>query len=159
MAVPTVFTTSGDPIRLALVSNDKPNGNLTGTGQFDAETASKRLELIREIFPSATNVGLLVNPPSPLASPVSREISEAAAALGLNLKVVRASDALDLATAFKSLTQMKVALVIGSDPFFSSRGVELGRLTLSNRIPAIYQYPQFTAAVPTSQSRKSPKSN
>jgi len=41
---------------------------------------------------------------------------------------------------------MKVALVIGSDPFFSSRGVELGRLTLINRIPAIYQYPQFTAA-------------
>ena len=147
VAIPTVFTTSGDPIRLGLVSNiDKPNGNLTGTGQFDAETASKRLELIREIFPSATNVGLLVNPPSPLASPVSREISEAAAALGLKLQVVRASDALDLATAFKSLTQMKVALVIGSDPFFSSRGVELGRLTLINRIPAIYQYPQFTAA-------------
>ena len=104
VAIPTVFTTSGDPIRLGLVSNiDKPNGNLTGTGQFDAETASKRLELIREIFPSATNVGLLVNPPSPLASPVSREISEAAAALGLNLKVVRASDALDLATALRRL--------------------------------------------------------
>jgi len=147
VAIPTVFTTSGDPIRLGLVSNiDKPNGNLIGTGQFDAGTASKRLELIREIFPSATNVGLLVNPPSPLASPVSREISEAAAALGLKLQVVRASDALDLATAFKSLTQMKVALVIGSDPFFSSPGVELGRLTLSNRIPAIYQYPQFAAA-------------
>ena len=188
VAIPTVFTTSGDPIRLGLVSNiDKPNGNLIGTGQFDAGTASKRLELIREIFPSATNVGLLVNPPSPLASPVSRAISEAAAALGFKLQVVRASDALDLATAFKSLTQMKVALVIGSDPFFSSPVVELGRLTLSNRIPAIYQYPQFAAAgglmsyggdvaesyrqagiyvgrilkggLSTCQSRKSPKSN
>ena len=121
------------------------------------------------------SVCLLIHP-ALLASPVSREISEAAAALGLNLKVVRASDALDLATAFTSLTQMKVALVIGSNPFFSSPGVELGRLTLSNRIPAIYQYPQFAAAgglmsygatlrrilkggLSTCQSRKSPKSN
>ena len=147
VAIPTVFTTSGDPIQLGLVSNvDKPDDNPTGTGQFNVEAAAKRLELIREMFPTATNVGLLVNPPSPLTSPVSREISEAAAVLGLKLRVLRASDALDLATAFKSLTQMKVALVIGSDPFFSSRGVELGRLTLSNRIPAIYQYPQFAVA-------------
>jgi putative tryptophan/tyrosine transport system substrate-binding protein len=41
---------------------------------------------------------------------------------------------------------MKVALVIGSDPFFSGRGIELGQLTLGNRNPAIYQYRQFTAA-------------
>jgi putative tryptophan/tyrosine transport system substrate-binding protein len=147
LATPTVFTTSGDPVRLGLVSNiKKPTGNITGTWQFNVEAESKRLEFIRELFPTATDVGLLVNPPNPLASPVSRELQEVAIALGLKLRVLRASDALDLATAFKSLTQMKVALVIGSDPFFSGRGVELGQLTLSNRVPAIYQYPQFTAA-------------
>jgi putative ABC transport system substrate-binding protein len=144
---PIVFTTSSDPVQLGLVSNfKKPTANVTGTRQFNVEAGPKRLELIREIFPTATDVGLLVNPPNPLASPVSDEIHEAAVALGLKLRVLRASDTLDLATAFKSLTQMNVALVIGSDPFFSSRGVELGQLTLSNRIPAIYQYPQFTAA-------------
>ena len=147
VATPIVFTTSSDPVQLGLVSNiKKPSGNVTGTRQFNVEAGPKRLELIREIFPTATDVGLLVNPPNPLASPVSDEIHEAAVALGLKLRVLRASDTLDLATAFKSLTQMKVALVIGSDPFFNSRGVELGQLTLSNRIPAIYQYPQFAAA-------------
>jgi putative tryptophan/tyrosine transport system substrate-binding protein len=145
LATPTVFTTSGDPVQLGLVSN-KPTANITGTRQFNVEAESKRLEFIRELFPTATDVGFLVNPPNPLASPVSRELQEVAIALGLKLRVMRASDALDLATSFKSLTQMKVALVIGSDPFFSSHGLELGRLTLSNRIPAIYQYPQFTAA-------------
>jgi putative tryptophan/tyrosine transport system substrate-binding protein len=145
-ATPIVFTTSSDPVQLGLVSNiKKPSGNITGTWQFNVEPEPKRLELIREMFPSATDVGLLVNPPNPLASPVSHEIHEAARVLGLKLRVLRASDMLDLATAFKSLTQMKVALVIGSDPFFSGRGVELGQLTLSNRIPAIYQYP-LTAA-------------
>jgi putative tryptophan/tyrosine transport system substrate-binding protein len=147
VATPIVFTTSSDPVQLGLVSNiKKPSGNITGTWQFNVEAEPKRLELIREMFPSATDVGLLVNPPNPLASLVSHEIHEAARVLGLKLRVLRASDMLDLATAFKSLTQMKVALVIGSDPFFSGRGVELGQLTLSNRIPAIYQYPQFTAA-------------
>ncbi|MFY9834897.1 MAG: ABC transporter substrate-binding protein [Xanthobacteraceae bacterium] len=147
VATPIVFTTSGDPVELGLVSNIKtPNGNVTGTRQFSVEAGPKRLELIREIFPTATDVGLLVNPPNPLASPVSNEIHETAVALGLKLRVLRASDTLDLATAFKSLTQMKLALVIGSDQFFSSRGGELGQLTLSNRIPAIYEYPQFTAA-------------
>jgi putative ABC transport system substrate-binding protein len=147
VATPTVFTTSGDPVQLGLVSNiKKPSGNITGTRQLNDEAASKRLELIREMFPIATDVGLLVNPPNPLANPVSHEIHEIAVALGLKLRVLRASDTLDLATAFKSLTQMKVALVIGSDPFFSSRGAELGQLTLSNHIPAIYQYPQFAAA-------------
>jgi putative tryptophan/tyrosine transport system substrate-binding protein len=147
LTTPTIFTTSSDPVQLGLVSNiKKPTGNITGTRQFDAEAALKRLELIRELFPTATDVGLLINPSNPLASPVSHEIHETAVALGLKLRVLRASDTLDLATAFKSLTQMKVALVIASDPFFSSRGVELGQLTLSNRIPAIYQYPQFTAA-------------
>ena len=146
-AIPTVFTMSGDPVQLGLVSRiDRPNGNLTGATQFDIEAVPKRLELMREMFPDAISVGLLVNPRDALASPISREMSEAAAALGLKLRVLRAGDTLDLATAFKSLIQMKVALVIGSDPFFSSRGIELGRLSLSNRIPAIYQYPQFTAA-------------
>jgi putative ABC transport system substrate-binding protein len=143
---PTVFTTSSDPVQLGLVSNiKKTSDDIAGSRQFNVQAEPKRLELIREIFPTATDVGLLVNPPYPLAGAASHEIHEVAGALGLKLKVLRASDMLDLATAFKSLTQMKVALVIGSDPFFSSRGVELGRLTLGNRIPAIYQYPQFTA--------------
>jgi len=147
VAIPTVFTMSGDPVQLGLVSSiDRPNGNLTGARQFDIEAAPKRLELIREMFPTATNVGLLVNPADALTSPISREMSETAVALGLKLRVLRASDTLDLATAFKSLSQMKVPLVIGSDPFFSTHDIELGRLSLSNRIPAIYQYPQFTAA-------------
>jgi len=141
LATPTVFTASADPVQLGLVSNiRKPSGNITGARQINVEAQPKRLRLIREMFPTATGVGLLVNPPNPVASPVSHEIHEAARVLGLKLSVLRASDMLDLATAFKSLTQMKVALVIGSDPFFSARGVELGQLTLSNRIPAIYQY-------------------
>ena len=146
--VPIVFTTSGDPVRLGLVSSlNKPGGNLTGTSQLNVEIAAKRLELVQEAIPNATNIALLLNPPDPLAAPVSREVGAAAAALGLKLQVLRASNDHDLLNVFESLNHSRAdALVIGSDAFFSSRGAELGRLALQHRIPAIYQYPQFTAA-------------
>jgi hypothetical protein len=65
---------------------------------------------------------LLVNPPDPLALPISQETKAAADALGIKLQIVRAGNARDLANAFESLPQLKVeALVIVSDAFFSSR--------------------------------------
>jgi putative tryptophan/tyrosine transport system substrate-binding protein len=147
-SIPVVFTTSGDPVRLGLVSSlNKPGGNLTGTTQVNVEVAPKRLELMHEVLPAATNFALLVNPPDPLAEPVSQALSATSASLGLKLNVVHAGSERDLATIFESLVQLKTeALVIGSDAFFSSRGELLGRLALRHHLPAIYQYPEFTAA-------------
>jgi putative tryptophan/tyrosine transport system substrate-binding protein len=146
--IPIVFTTSGDPVRFGLVSSlNSPNGNLTGATQLNVEVAEKRLELMHEVLPTASNIALLVNPPNPLGTPISQGTSAAADALGLKLQIVRASSRRDLATVFESLVQLKAeALVIESDAFFSSRSEELAQLALHHRMPAIYEYPQFTAA-------------
>ncbi len=146
--IPIVFTTSGDPVRLGLVSSiNKPGGNFTGTTELNVEVAPKRLELMHEVIPTATDIGLLINPPDPLTAPTTLEISTPAAALGLKLHVVRASNEQELVAVFESLTQLRIeALVIVSDPFFSNRGEVLGGLALRHRVPAIFQYPQFTAA-------------
>jgi hypothetical protein len=143
-----VFTTSGDPVRLGLVTSlVKPEGNLTGATQLNVEVAAKRLELMHEAIPEITNIALLTNPPGPLAAPFSGEVKAAAAGLGLKLEVVHASSEQDLDAVFKSLTQLHAeGLVIGSDAFFSSRGGELGALAVRYRVPAIYQYPQFTVS-------------
>jgi putative tryptophan/tyrosine transport system substrate-binding protein len=146
--IPIVFTTSGDPVRFGLVSSlRKPNANLTGATNLNVEVAQKRLELMHEVLPTATKIALLVNPPDPLTQPISQETSAAADALGLKLQIVRAGSERDLANVFESLPQMKAeALVIVSDAFFSSRSEELAQLALRHRVPAIYEYPQFTAA-------------
>ena len=106
--IPIVFTTSGDPVKLGLVDGlSRPGGNVTGASQLNVEVAPKRLELIRELLPGATNIALLVNPTSSLADPVTRDLSAAAAPLGVKLSVVRASNDEEISSAFDSLDQLK----------------------------------------------------
>jgi putative ABC transport system substrate-binding protein len=147
-SIPIVFTTSGDPVHFGFVTSlSRPDGNMTGATQLNVEVAPKRLELMHEVLPSATNIGLLINPTSPLAEPVSRELQAAAATLRLKLHVLNASSEQDFATVFARLAQLQAeALVIGTDTFFTSRSEELVALTVRHRMPAIYQYPEFTAA-------------
>src|SRR5271169_710564 len=146
--IPVVFTTSADPVRLGLVSNlSKPEANLTGATQLNVEVSAKRLELLHTVVPEATNFALLTNSPDPMTAPVSQDVSAAAAALGLKLSILGASSEQDLARVFDSLAQLKIeALVIGSDPFFSNHSAALAQLTLHYRVPAIYQYLDFTTA-------------
>ena len=146
--IPVVFTTSGDPVKFGFVSSlSKPDRNLTGATQINVEVAPKRLELMHEAIPTATDIALLVNSPDPLAAPVSRESSAAAATLGIKLHILHASSAQGFAAVFDSLVQQKIgALVIGSDPLFSGHSKELAEMALRYRVPAIYQYPEFAEA-------------
>jgi putative ABC transport system substrate-binding protein len=141
-----VFTTSGDPVQLGLVSSLKePGGDFTGITQMNVELASKRLELMHEMFPDAATMALLVNPPGPLAAPSSKESVAAAATLGLKLEILHASSEQELSAVFESLGRKDAEpLVIASDAFFSNHGEQLGALALHHRVPAIFQYTEFT---------------
>jgi putative tryptophan/tyrosine transport system substrate-binding protein len=77
--VPTVFTTAANPVELGLVASlSRPGGNVTGVSQLNVEIGPKRLELVREVIPTATVVGLLVNPTNPAARTLSRGLEAAA---------------------------------------------------------------------------------
>lgn len=146
--IPIVFAIGGDPVRTGLVDSlSRPGGNLTGAAHVNAETAPKRLELLHELMPAEKIIGLLVNPTNPLTKSVVLEVQAAAGLLGLELKVVHANTEEDLDAVFASLPGMHIsALVIGTDPFFTSRAEKLGAMSLRLAMPAIYQYRQFAAA-------------
>jgi putative ABC transport system substrate-binding protein len=147
--IPIVFTTSSDPVQLHLVTSlSKPGGNVTGVTQTNVEIAPKRLQLLRELVPTARVMALLVNPDNPaLAETITKEVRAAARTLGLELHVLNASTERDFDGIFAKLTQMRVGgLVIGGDTFFIDRSEQLAALTVRHAVPTIYQSRSFAVA-------------
>ena len=147
--IPIVFVLSTDPVEAGLVASlNRPGGNLTGVTGLNVELAPKKLELLHELLPSATILGLLVNPTNAIAAESeARTVQAAARTLGLQLHVLRASTERDFDSAFASLAQLRAgALVIGSDLFFTSRSEQLAALTVRHAVPSIYQFREFAAA-------------
>jgi putative ABC transport system substrate-binding protein len=148
MTIPIVFQIGVDPVDVGLVASlNQPGGNITGATIMGVELGAKRLELLRELVPTATVVAALVNPTSPGAAILSRDLQSAAQTLGLQVHVLYASTERDFEPVFETLVQLRAgALVIGADPLFNSRSEQLGALTVRHAVPAIYQFREFTAA-------------
>jgi putative ABC transport system substrate-binding protein len=147
--IPIVFETGGDPIQLGLVVQmNRPGGNITGVTQLNAETASKRLELLHELVPTATILALLVNPASPtLANPAIRDLQAAAQKLGLRLQILNASTERDFDAVFASVLQSHAGgLVVGPDPYLNSQANKIGALAASFAVPTIHERFDFVAA-------------
>jgi len=146
--IPIIFQTGSDPVASGLVASlSRPGGNLTGVSTMNVELTPKRLELLRELVPTATAIALLVNPTNPNADIQSRDLKAAAVALGLQLHVLYASSERDFDTVFTTLAQLRVGgLVIAPDAFFISRSEQLAELTVRHALPAIFSYREFAAA-------------
>jgi putative tryptophan/tyrosine transport system substrate-binding protein len=148
-AIPIVFELGSDPVRLGLVANlNRPGGNVTGVTNTNVQIAPKRLQLLHELLPTASVIALLVNPANPaLAETNTKEVQAAARALGLELHVLNASTEGDFDEVFAKLIQLRAGgLVIGPDPFFSSRSKQLAALTVRHAVPTIYENREFTVA-------------
>ena len=144
----SLFSWSLDPVQLGLVASlSRPGGNVTGVTSLNVEVGPKRLELLHELVPAANVIGLLVNPNNPNAQTLSRDLQVAARKLGLQLHVLHAGNERDFDRVFEALVQLRAgALVIGTDAFLTSHSEQLAALALRHALPAIYQYPEFTAA-------------
>jgi putative tryptophan/tyrosine transport system substrate-binding protein len=146
--IPIVFSGVGDPVGSGLVGSlARPGSNLTGISEMTTDLMSKRLELLSELVPQATVIALLVNPNIAITEGVIREVQAAARAKGVQLPILKASSETEIDAAFGSLVRLHAgALVIGPDPFFSSRREQLVALLLRDAVPAIYHLREFAAA-------------
>jgi putative tryptophan/tyrosine transport system substrate-binding protein len=146
--IPIVFAIATDPVELGLVAAlDRPGGNVTGGTELAAEVGPKKLELLHEVVPKATLVALIVNPANRSAEAQARELKAAALTLGVEMHVLGASAERELDTAFAALTQLRAsAVVIGTDPLFTSRSQQLAALALRYALPSIYQFRDFAVA-------------
>ena len=128
--IPIVFTTGGDPVKLGLVASmNRPGGNATGISVLTTTLEAKRLELLREVIPSAGIIALLVNPSNADAQAQSNDIQAAARSIGQEIVIVYASHDGDLEPALAKVVEQKAgALIVGNDSFFITRREQLVKL-------------------------------
>jgi putative ABC transport system substrate-binding protein len=146
--IPIVFVTAADPVELGFVASlNRPAGNLTGVTGLGTELGPKRLELLHQAVPAATVMALLVNPTSPSAETLSRDMQAAARALSLQLHILNASTERDFETIFGNLVQVRASgLVIGANAFFNSWVEQLAGLTIRHALPTVYEGREFAVA-------------
>jgi ABC-type uncharacterized transport system substrate-binding protein len=138
--IPIVFAYGGDPVSDGLVASlNRPGGNVTGATFIGTALTSKRMELLREILPQVSDVGLLVNPKGTLADVQIKEATAAAQVLGLTLHVVNVISESEFDEAFATMKRLKVGAFLSStDPLFgfTGRGLHITK-ALAYGIPAI----------------------
>jgi putative tryptophan/tyrosine transport system substrate-binding protein len=137
--IPIVMTTVADPVSAGLVANlARPGGNVTGLAvDTGGEILGKRFELVKEILPNLSRLGILFNPDVALNRSRLTLMGETARALGLTLVPVeaRGSDALEQAFAIMVRERAQAFVMQGDSVLFNYRG-QIAEMALRNRLPA-----------------------
>jgi putative tryptophan/tyrosine transport system substrate-binding protein len=146
--IPIVFTAGGDPVEAGLVASlGLPGGNITGTTIMGLQMGPKRLDIVKQLVPTAGNITMLVNPKFPTVPGEVRDMQEAARALGIEVTVLNASTEGEIEIAFRTMVQQRTdALIIATDPFLLARREQLVALTSYIRVPTIYFLREFVDA-------------
>jgi len=143
-----VFEMGGDPVQLGVVDSlSRPGGNITGVSSLSVDVSPKRLELMRELLPTAASLAVVANPTSPTANSQLQKLRLAAETLGVDLRVLTASIEREFESLFSAAVQESAGgLVFTSDPYFAFRSKQLADLAVKYRVPAITQSRDFPNA-------------
>jgi putative ABC transport system substrate-binding protein len=137
--VPIVFVVGTDPVEVGLVpSLARPNGNVTGVSLLHVELLAKNLSLMHELVPSASSIGVLINPVNPRqAAAETRDGQTAARMLGVRLLALYASTPSEIETAFETLVREGAGgLVVTGEAFFFFQRDQIAALAARYKVPA-----------------------
>jgi putative tryptophan/tyrosine transport system substrate-binding protein len=141
--VPIVMTSSGNPFGGGLIASlARPGGNVTGLTNLVSDLGTKRLELLKQVFPGLTRVAVLAGPLRPgLERTELKGMQAAAPSIKLQLHIMEIRTADDFEKAFEDAAKTNVgALVVTRDPtaLFSAHEKRIVELATKNRLPAMY---------------------
>jgi putative ABC transport system substrate-binding protein len=144
--IPIVFTSGDDPVRLGLVASlNRPGRNVTGVVFFSSVLGAKRLELLRQLAPKATTIGMLTNEGAENELERS-DVQAAAKSIGQQLLILDVGGVRDIETALATLVQRGVgAMLVGAGPFLFSNRARVLALTARHALPASYSQREFVA--------------
>ncbi|KRQ17777.1 ABC transporter substrate-binding protein [Bradyrhizobium manausense] len=145
--LPIVFVSVADPVGLGLVQSlSRPGGNITGlTELVPGDWIAKRIQVLKELVPSASKIALLINPHNPQHKlRLTDEVPRAAEAVGVTLLIVEATTPEELDMAFASaVAQHADAIVIFGDPVTAQNAPRVVALAAKHHLPASYLFRQF----------------
>jgi putative ABC transport system substrate-binding protein len=138
--IPIVMVSVGDPVGNGLVTSlARPGGNVTGTSFLTSEMIGKQLELLTQIVPRVTRLGILSNPANPGHPLMLKEATVAAQSLGAQLQSVQVRGSSDLESAFGSMAQQRAdAVFVPWDGTFLVYMSRIVQLAATHRLPALY---------------------
>jgi len=145
--IPIVFE-AADPVKAGLVTRlDRPGGNLTGVENFFGELNAKRLELLKEVVPGISRVGVLANPAGRMTARRLKEIESTARALRVKLLVQEARELQEIDAAFAAMARERAeGLLVLTDPMFSAQRERIVDLAAKRRLPGIFYSREFAEA-------------
>ena len=145
--IPIVFVAVYDPVAIGLVQSlSRPGGNITGLATYaPGDWIAKRIEILRELVPTASKVAILVNPGNPIHRwIVAEELPQTARSFGVALPIVEATTADELDTAFASaVAQHADAMIVFGDNLTNQEAPRVTALAANHHLPAIYLFRQF----------------
>jgi putative ABC transport system substrate-binding protein len=146
-SIPIVFVAVFDPVAIGLVQSlSRPGGNITGLATYVAgDVVPKRIELLREMVPSASKIAILINPGNPVHTRIAaEEVPRTARNLGVAIPIVEATTAGELDTAFASAAaQHADAMIVSADSLTNAHAARVVALAAEHHLPAIYLFRQY----------------
>jgi putative ABC transport system substrate-binding protein len=138
--LPIILAVISDPVAEGLAQNlAHPGGNITGIAFQNPELTSKRLELLRQILPTAKRVAALVDSTFGRSAGL-RDLQMAASSLGLELQVLKVAGLPDFEAAFQAARNGRAeALVVLASPLLNAHRRALIDLAARTRLPATYE--------------------
>ncbi len=146
--IPIVIGNVADPVGTGLVASlARPGGNITGLSAFSVGLVTKRLELVKEVVPSASRVAVLLNPANPANPLILQEIQAIAPTLGVTLLPFEAKGAEEIDRAFTAMKQERVeALIVLGDPMFGTHRRRISELAVQSQLPSTYGMRDYVEA-------------
>ena len=147
-SIPLVFMVGQDPVKLGLVTSlSRPGGNATGINLLVTETESKRIELLQQLAPRASNFAALINPKNADAEVQASAVKTAANAIGQRIEIINAGTDPDLENAFGQFAQRNIdGFLVLADPFFVDRRRRIIAEAAQRRIPGVYFLREFAVS-------------
>jgi putative ABC transport system substrate-binding protein len=141
-AIPIIMVTQLDPVAAGLVDSlARPGGNITGIATLQRDLSGKRLELLAEVVPRLSRVGILWDPEGPLAAIGFKDYQAAARALKIQLQSLEVRSSYpDVEGAFRAAARERVnaVITITNNPLFRN-SKRIAALAVKNRLPSMYE--------------------